>query len=141
MIRKLEATDYSKYLLLINDFRPTDFSEEQFITTLNEINNSSVIYVLESEEQFLATATIQYETKFIFNISKLAHIEDVCVKKEYRTQGLGKQILQHCIEAAKSAGAYKITLDCADHNIPFYLKCGFEKRGTQMTILLKEPIS
>ena len=71
---------------------------------------------------------------------KLAHIEDVCVKKEYRSKGLGKLIIDFCINEAMNQNAYKVSLDCADSNIGFYKKCGFERRGNQMTILLKEPL-
>jgi glucosamine-phosphate N-acetyltransferase len=58
----------------------------------------------------------------------LAHIEDVCVKKEYRNMGLGKKIIEYCVERCRQIGAYKITLDCNETNIPFYKKCNFEQK-------------
>ena len=135
MIRTLTVADYENFLPLINDFRATTFTEEQFASSLATIQRSSTIWVIEEDGALLATGTIQYETKFIFNICKLAHIEDVCVKKEVRAKGLGKQLVTHLIGEAKAQGAYKITLDCAAENIGFYERCGFEKRGQQMTIL------
>ena len=139
-IRELQLNDYEQYLELIREFRPTFFTKEQFEYILQASSTYSKIFVLEDNNKLIATATIIYETKFIFNISKLAHIEDVCVHSNYRKAGYGKKIVQHCIENAKKEGAYKITLDCNSENIPFYTACGFEKRGTQMTILLKEPM-
>lgn len=139
IIRKLTANDQDAFLELINDFRPTHFTENQFCKMLEVISHTSDIYVIEHENKLIATATLIFEHKFIFNLCTLAHVEDVCVKKEIRGSGLGMKIVQHCVEVAKDRGAYKITLDCASSNIPFYEKCGFETRGTQMTILLKEP--
>jgi glucosamine-phosphate N-acetyltransferase len=138
-IRKLIESDYNQYLSLINDFRPTFFSEEKYLSTLKEINKSSTILVLVKNDMILATVTIIYENKFIYNITKLAHIEDVCVKKEYRGLGYGKLIVYSAIEHAIQNGAYKVTLVCSEENINFYKKCGFEERGRQMSFLLKDP--
>lgn len=137
-IRELLPSDYNAYFLLINEFRKTNFSEEEFINTLKLINISSKIFVIENNGDLVATATIFYEKKFIYNLATLAHIEDVCVKKEFRSLGFGKLIVQHCIEHAKLTDAYKVTLDCSEYNVPFYNKCGFEKRGYQLSILLKD---
>jgi glucosamine-phosphate N-acetyltransferase len=132
--RKLTIDDYQSFLLLIKDFRATTFTEEMFVENLNKIMHSSDIYVVEYQNQLIATGTIIYETKFIFNICTLAHIEDICVKIEYRNQSLGKYIVNKLVNIAKENKCYKVTLDCADTNIAFYEKCNFEKRGNQMTV-------
>jgi glucosamine-phosphate N-acetyltransferase len=134
IFRKLTIHDYHSFLALINDFRESTFTEEEFVENLNTIMQSSEIYVVESNNTLIATGTIIYETKFIFNICKLAHIEDVCVKMEHRGQGLGKYILSKLVSVAKERKCYKVTLDCADTNVAFYEKCNFEKRGNQMTV-------
>ena len=134
IFRKLTINDYDFFLALINDFRETTFTKEEFIENLNTILQSSEIYVVECNNKLIATGTIMYETKFIFNICRLAHIEDVCVKKEYRGQGLGKYMLSKLVSIAKEKKCYKVTLDCADTNVTFYEKCNFEKRGNQMTV-------
>ena len=134
IFRKLTVNDYDFFLALINDFRETTFTKEEFIENLNTILQSSEIYVVECNNKLIATGTIIYETKFIFNICRLAHIEDVCVKKEYRGQGLGKYMLSKLVSIAKEKKCYKVTLDCADTNVTFYEKCNFEKRGNQMTV-------
>ena len=134
IFRKLTVDDYDSFLALINDFRETTFTKEEFAENLNTILQSSEIYVVESNNKLIATGTIIYETKFIFNICKLAHIEDVCVKMEHRDQGLGKYMLSKLVSIAKEKKCYKVTLDCADTNVAFYEKCNFEKRGNQMTV-------
>lgn len=134
IFRKLTVDDYDTFLALINDFRETAFTKEEFAENLNTILQSSEIYVVESNNKLIATGTIMYETKFIFNICQLAHIEDICVKKEHRDQGIGKYMLSKLVTVAKEKKCYKVTLDCADTNVAFYEKCNFEKRGNQMTV-------
>jgi glucosamine-phosphate N-acetyltransferase len=140
IVRKIKLNDYNSFLKLINDFRETNFTIEQFENTLHTINNNSDIIVLEYNNELIGTGTIIYEYKFIFNISCLAHIEDVCIKKEYRNKGLGIFLINELIKFAELKKCYKITLDCSDLNIGFYKKCKFEKRGNQMSMLLPQSI-
>ena len=66
-----------------------------------------------------------------------AHIEDVCVAGSKRREGLGRKIMKEVLAICKSRGYYKVSLCCADHNIPFYEACGLEKRGNQMCQLVE----
>ena len=100
------------------------------------MKHSSDIWTVEHNSELIGTATIIYERKFIFNRCILAHIEDVCVKESYRRKGIGRLLIQKLMDEAKEKKCYKITLDCASHNIPFYTACGLDTRGTQMTCLL-----
>lgn len=134
IFRKLSVDDYHPFLELIRDFRDTTFTEDEFIYHFHKIKHNSDIYVVERDNKLIATGTIIYETKFIFNICTLAHIEDICVKVEHRNNGLGKYMLSKLIDVAKENKCYKVTLDCSDTNVAFYEKCNFEKRGNQMTV-------
>jgi glucosamine-phosphate N-acetyltransferase len=135
-LRHLYIDDYDAYLPLINEFRATQFTKEEFQETLTKMNQYSDIWVVEHNGTLIGTATILYERKFIFNRCILAHIEDVCVKETYRRKGIGRLLVQKLLEEAKTQQCYKVTLDCATHNIPFYTACGLELRGTQMTCLI-----
>ena len=68
IIRKLTEDDYIEYLDLINEFRPSKFTEDQFKNTLKVINLNSDIFVIELNTKLIATATIIFEHKFIHNI-------------------------------------------------------------------------
>ncbi len=135
ILRKLTENDYVEFYPLINEFRHTEFTENDFKNTLQYINNFGEIWVAEYNGELIGTATVIFEKKFIFNLATLAHIEDVCVKKDYRRMGLGKKLVQKLIERAKETKCYKITLDCSDENMNFYKACGFSKRGNQMAEL------
>lgn len=136
IIRRLDKNDYERFLFLINQFRETYFTEKDFILTLDKIENNSEIWIIEIDNKIIASATIIFEYKFIFDISCLAHIEDVIVDINYRRKGYGKILINYLTKIAKNNNCYKITLDCNDTNINFYNACDFEKRGNQMCLLL-----
>ena len=138
LIRKLSDSDYSQYLELINDFRPSNFNEIEFKENLKKINLSSDIWIIEKDSKIIATGTIIYENKFIFNICKCCHIEDICVKKELRNFGYGKIMMNYLINEATKNKCYKINLVCNKDTSKFYKSCNFEERGVQMSYLIEK---
>lgn len=133
-IRKLTENDYNNYLVLINEFRSTNFNENKFKQILNINKNNSDIWVIEKDDELIATGTIIYEHKFIRNICKLAHIEDICVLNKFRGKGYGKILIDYLIEESKKNNCYKITLYCEEEIENFYNKSNFKKKGIQMAI-------
>ena len=142
IIRKLNENDYVEYLKLINQFRPTEFSKEDFINTLCKISENSDIWIMLKKEnniihdEFIATGTILYEHKFIHNISKLAHIEDICVNEKYRGQKCGHHLMKFLINEAIEKKCYKVTLYCNEDLEKFYSLNKFEKKGIQMAMYI-----
>ena len=133
IIRRLTLSDYNRFLPLIQDFRETQFTENEFKERLEMIEKNSEIFVMEDNNQLIATATIIYEYKFIFSLAILAHIEDVCVKKSISQRYKDKHFFFHFPpNQIKEKGCYKITLNCSDSNEDFYVKCGFKHTGNQM---------
>jgi glucosamine-phosphate N-acetyltransferase len=135
--RELTSDDYSQFFPLIQEFRPTTFTEAEFRETLEQIRIRGKIIVAEFGGELVGTATVLYEPKFIHNRCIYAHVEDVCVKATYRRQHIGQQLMAHIIQDAKRMNCYKITLDCADANVKFYESCRLERRGNQMCQLLE----
>jgi glucosamine-phosphate N-acetyltransferase len=132
IIRNLTDADYDKYLYLINQFRPTVFTVEEYKDVLNKINTHSTIWVVDYNNELIGTTTIIYEYKFIHNIVKLAHIEDVCIDKNYRNKGIGNLLMNFIVDEAKKENCYKIILDCDEKLENFYKKSGLERNGIQM---------
>jgi glucosamine-phosphate N-acetyltransferase len=133
-IRKLEKSDYEEYLELINNFRATQFTLEMFLNILDKIYENSVIWVIEYDNKLVATGTILYEYKFIHNICKLAHIEDICVHEKYRGKKFGQILVAHLMQESKREKCYKTTLYCAENLEKFYGLSGLEKTGIQMSM-------
>lgn len=136
-IRKLTKYDYHSFLILINQFRPTEFCEKQFYEVLDSIERSGEVWVIEKDDELIGCGTIFYERKFIYNICTMAHIEDVCVRFDHRGNGYGKLLIKHLLQESKKHKCYKVTLDCNDSNVEFYKKCGLTKRGNQMAELIE----
>lgn len=132
MIRKLTNTDYKQFYGLINQFRKTEFNEDQFLFMINLIQQNTDIWVIEVDNKIIATGTIIYEHKFIHNISICAHIEDICVDENYRNQNYGLKLIEHLIKEAEMKKCYKVILDCDKKLYNFYNKCGLEEKGIQM---------
>ena len=89
-------------------------------------NSDCQIYIYEHEGEIVGTATVFTEHKLLHYGSRVGHIEDVVVNKDKRLKGVGKELISKCVEFAKRMHCYKVILDCADHNIPFYESCGFK---------------
>ena len=132
IIRKLNVSDYEKYLNLINQFRSTIFTLEEYKETLSKIEKNSTIRVIDDNNELIGTTTIIYEYKFISNIVKLAHIEDVCIDKNHRNKGIGNLLINFVVNEANKENCYKIILDCDENLENFYKKSGLEKKGIQM---------
>lgn len=68
-------------------------------------------------------------------------LENVYVEKEYRQQGIGKQLVAKAIEEARSRGCYKL-LGTSRHTSTdvhrFYEKFGFKNHGLEFRMDLKE---
>jgi len=134
IFRILSKDDYEKYLQLINEFRPTNYTKDQFIHFLEKENKNIEIWVIEINNELIASGTILYEIKLIHNISLYAHIEDIIVSSKYRKKGFGHILLNELVEVCKKKKSYKILLDCHEKLINFYEKTGFKKNGDQMVI-------
>jgi glucosamine-phosphate N-acetyltransferase len=136
IIRLLDKNDYDKYYILINNFQETSFSKEDFCNMLDRIEKNIEIWIIEYNNELVATGTILYEYKFIHNISLYAHIEDICVSSRFRGGGYGLILMDHLVKRSREQKCYKIILDCKENLEYFYNKSGFKKNGLQMVIYL-----
>ena len=104
----------------------------------NKMKPGIVTMVRLSEGEVDGTATILIENKLLHCGSRVGHIEDVVVRDGRRTKGLGKKLIEKCLEIAKDNGCYKVILDCNEKTIPFYVKCGFKPDGFCMRAEVEE---
>jgi glucosamine-phosphate N-acetyltransferase len=134
-LRELTFSDYEEYLKLMLEFTnySYDITREQFKLTLDKmnINNINKIIVLLNNNIIIGAGTI-------FRIEKLhnnpiGQIEDVIISEKYRGKGYGNMIINKLVDIGlNNMKCYKIILNCLEHNIIFYEKCGFQKVGVEM---------
>jgi len=138
MIRELAFNDITgDYFKLLCQLSGEEKEDNKFIMTSMHArarfrfwcsygeNNDHQVFVYEHEGKVVATATILVENKLLHYGSRVGHIEDVVVDKETRLSGVGKQLINSCVEFSKQKDCYKVILDCGEHNIEFYESCGF----------------
>ena len=146
-VRELKDPDfYGGYLNLLKDgfsIEPETINVHDFRTFI--FHQPGKTFVVEDTEKslgygasdyILASASVFVEQKLIHNMGRVGHIEDVVVSSSCRGHGLGKMVVNRCIEYAKRQGCYKCILDCSEENVPFYKKCnsGFEVKGVEMAL-------
>jgi glucosamine-phosphate N-acetyltransferase len=146
-VRELREPDfYGGYINLLKDgfqIDPDTISIDDF--RYFRCNQKTKTFVVEDREKqigdgssnyIVASATIFVEQKLIHNMGKVGHIEDVVVSSGLRGNGLGKLIVNRCIDYANDQGCYKCILDCSEKNVAFYKKCneGFQVKGVEMAL-------
>jgi hypothetical protein len=60
VLRRLEGSDYELFYPLINEFRETHFTKEEFEETLTQMKHYSDIWTVEYNSELIGTATIIY---------------------------------------------------------------------------------
>lgn len=135
-IEELRKEDYyNGFLQLLEELttvRPDEISFEDFCKRLDNMK-SQVFVIRDNENKVIGTATILIEEKFIHKLGCVAHIEDVVVNTLYRRHGLGKLLIDHCVQYAKERECYKVILNCDEKNISFYERCGFKCKNVEMS--------
>jgi len=133
IIRPLQSTDYVKFIALINEFRPTNLSQDLFLRILETMQKQSTeTWVMELNQSLIASGTIIYETKFIHDGAVYAHIEDVVVQEAHHGCGYGGILLQFLLKETEHRHCYKVLLDCSPEIKRFYEKYGLQEHGIQM---------
>lgn len=109
-------------------------SKEKLEAIIDELraDRKREIVVALNGRKVVGTASLLLERKLIRGGALCAHIEDVVVAQSQRGKGTGKLLVNHLTQLAQERGAYKVILDCAEDNVAFYEKCGFEKKEVQM---------
>lgn len=80
----------------------------------------SKIAVIKKDGRAAAVCVIMYQS------GGEVFLSDICVKSEYRGQGLGREILN---SVENLSGADRLSLVCKEEKVGFYSRCGFEITG------------
>ena len=139
IVRALEPLDYDKGFLKCLAMLTTvgSLSKSEFMDRYNYFkahNHEYFTIVIEHVQKkvIVGAGTLLVERKFIHGNGLVGHIEDIVTHSEYRGLNLGRIVIETLKGIGKSVGCYKIILDCSTSNVPFYQKCGFEKKEVEM---------
>jgi glucosamine-phosphate N-acetyltransferase len=94
-------------------------------------------FIFEFGGKIVGAASLIIDYKFIHLGQSAAFLEDVVVAEGYRGLGIGKALVNRCLEEAMQSRAYKVILTCSDSNVEYYRKLGFEINGVAMRLNLE----
>lgn len=139
IFRLLEEGDFHKKYFDLLSFLTTSPTPrlEEWTEQYKKINQNPIfIFVIEDKQNavIVGSITCLIESKFIRNLGKVSHIEDVVVHPEFRNKKFGSKLLQLAIDFSKKTGCYKVILDSRDDAMGFYEKFGFQKRSEGMAL-------
>lgn len=95
--------------------------------------SSLVMFAVISDEIVgMVTCFVNFST---FNVKKYLYVHDIIVQKEYRDFGVGRKLMEKCIDIAKEKGYCKVTLEVRDDNVKakaLYESLGFKDTEPKM---------
>jgi glucosamine-phosphate N-acetyltransferase len=107
-------------------------TEKSYNNIINKLDDNHNIFVYVLDNKIVGMITLLHEQKLIHNGLKIVHIEDLVVDKEYKNRGIGRDLINYCLDKISKEEYYKIILDCSEELERFYNKFGFEKKNIQM---------
>jgi glucosamine-phosphate N-acetyltransferase len=126
---------YYKLLGQLTKIDPETMDSNRSDTFFRDLGQTHQIHVIEhcKTNKVVATGTLFVEQKLIRNYGKVGHIEDIVVDEAYRGYGLGKIMIKNLSDIGKDLQCYKCILDCDDKHTGFYEKCGYIRKGAEMS--------
>ena len=138
VIKKIGYDSYYKgYMDLMKQLTQTnDVTFVEFMEHLDKISGSGNIHIFTIivNNKIVGSGTIIIENKFTHGLKSVGHIEDVIIDKDCRGMNYGKIMINYLIEFAKLNNCYKVILNCSFELVPFYEKCGFINKNSEMSI-------
>lgn len=136
IVRPLRSTDiHEQYFTLLDGLYENICNFEEAETFVKNLNLYHQIIVIEDpvEKILVASGTVFIEPKIIHDFGLVGHIEDIVVHPHYQGHGVGSKLVEKLLQYGEDMGCYKCILDCSEDKIPFYEKCKFTKKDTQMS--------
>ena len=121
-MRPLAKTDLSRNFISVLSVLTSapDVSEPRFVQTFEAMksfnNYFTIVIVSRATDKIVASGTVFIEQKFIRNLGKVGHIEDIVVDKSMQGRKLGLRIIKALTEISEAKGCYKSILNCSEDN-------------------------
>ena len=122
IIRKINKSDMLEVIELLQSMSEFKPSKEECSEIWVKFDNQPNVYALVAvqNDKIIGYGSILIETKI--RGGRMGHIEDIVSHKDFRKKGIGKAIVDGLFEIAKKKKCYNVSLQCKEHNIPFYEK-------------------
>lgn len=130
-IRKAEKKDMLQVLELIKELAVFEKEPDAVDVTVSDLetegfdNNLFTCFVAETETEIVGMALVYF--RFSTWKGRTVHLEDLIVKQEYRSDGIGTLLYKNVVKYAKTQGVKRVewvVLDWNKNAIDFYKKSG-----------------
>lgn len=118
------------------------YSDEAFFEKLN--NPEHFVYIAENENGdvvgYSFAYIIKYHSHSTYRDFNSFYIDDICVAKAYRRNGIGKMLFDNSRKQASEFHCHNIDLGVWSFNrdaIAFYEKCGLRERMRRMEMTIE----
>jgi len=132
IIRKLELKDLEQVFKLLNELYENQIQYDIFVEKYKESLNDNNFYGIIAEENYKVMGVlISRLTNRLVKSKYILFIDDLIVDKNYRSNGIGKLLLQNAIDHAieKNCETVELTSYITNQNSHrFYEKNGFKKQ-------------
>jgi glucosamine-phosphate N-acetyltransferase len=120
IIRQVQECDLRELINLMQEAFPGSISRDldSFDRWMMTPNQYTFVGIMD--KQIVASYTITIEHKLIHNYGKVAHGEDLAVRKDYQGKGLAKRMMEYGIEFAKTQGVYKFLTESKEEMVEPY---------------------
>jgi len=136
--RPLQRSDFKQgHLDVLRDLAHVgEITEEQWTERFDWMSGCKgsyfVLVIVDGSGKIVGTGTLIVEKKFLYKLGTQGHIEDIAIKAEAQGKKFGVRLLEALDFIAAKVGCYKTILDCSPEKEGFYVKCGYEKAGSEM---------
>ena len=121
-MRPLAKTDLSRGFISVLSVLTSapEVSETRYAETFDAMqsfnNYFTLVIVSRATDKIVGSGTVFIEQKFIRNLGKVGHIEDIVVDKSMQGHKLGLRIINALTEISEAKGCYKTILNCSEDN-------------------------
>lgn len=136
MIREARSEDLEGILDLLYQLSPLKEEDSRASKIkLKEIlsdmlaDENYLLCVYEDGQRLLGTAMLITQLNLSHGGRPYGHIENVVIEQNFRSNGIGRQMVDYLVKEADKRNCYKTVLSCEGKNIPFYEKCNFHLTG------------
>ncbi len=142
-IREIENEDIDRgFLEVLDNLLSPDIDNKTAKNILKEIKSNPLhkTFIAKDDvtDKIVGTTTLLVEPKFINKGMIVGYIEDVSINKDYEGLGIGRQIVDHVTNYAKTIQqCKKVILYCSEKNKPFYEKLGYKSANDTFVMTLE----
>lgn len=123
----MTANDLPEILEIERGSYPTPWTEKMFLDEIRTTLAQCLVVKIDIEGRTVIAAYIVF-----WLVADEIHLHNLAVRKEFRRQGLGVNLMTLMKEIGGQVGATRQTLEVREHNeaaINLYRKCGFAVKG------------